>query len=469
MLRLSLLVPLVLAAASPLLASPAQGSLADHERAAALSGRFAGISTGETFRGAWLDGHRLWRTVGAGKERAIEVIDPEASGAGRRRSVTVAKLLGGVGALRAAGIDGGDVLVLGEDGQLARWSPASGSVSAVDPGEDEARVFDAEMGTRAVPARSRGRGGETRLLIINETEETLTVEWVTTDGGRRGYGELAPGASMNQHTFNGHVFVLVGADGETRAWVRGGARPSVARIGRSPKKKAKKSSRERSEPAPQQKRRSWRLSLDGGNLAFDHARDGRRVLLAEADAEAGVRYEGPARWSADRRFVIVWRRVDPQDHPVHIVESSPRDRVQPKLITFDYLKPGDRIRQRWPVLVRVGGRLPAIVKTGSDALMPNPWSVTRGSWNGDGTHFSCVYNERGHRVVRVVSIDARAGKASAVVEEAPETFVDYAGKLFLHRFPKGEDGSEDLLWMSERSGWNHLLLVDARTGDSSAR
>ena len=52
-----------------------------------------------------------------------------------------------------------------------------------------------------------------------------------------------------------------------------------------------------------------------------------------------------------------------------------------------------------------------------------------------------------------------------LVEEAPETFVDYAGKLFLHRFPPAPDGREDLLWMTERSGWNHLLLVDARTGE----
>ena len=87
--------------------------------------------------------------------------------------------------------------------------------------------------------------------------------------------------------------------------------------------------------------------------------------------------------------------------------------MQPRLITFDYLKPGDRIRQRWPVLVSVDGDEPGIVDTGVEALMPNPWSVSREVWSDDGARFTCVYNERGHRIVRVISIDADAGVGGA--------------------------------------------------------
>lgn len=452
----------LLISSTPALAFPAQGSMADYQRAAELRGRFARISPGETFEGSWLDGHRLWRLTGRGDERRIEVIDPEAEVAVQRISIPVRALPGGRGPLRAAGIEGGDVLLLRDDGRILRWTPGASEARQVDPGAPEAAIFDGEVRSGRAPQRSRGRGAETRLIIVNETGERLGVEWVTTDGGRRSYGVLEPGASMNQHTFAGHVFALVGPAGEDRAWVRGAAEPTVARVGEDPRPRRRRGAgREERGGA----RTPWRVRFTDGDLTLENTEEGRVRTLAASDAEGGVRFEGPARWSPDGRSVIVWRVIGPQAHPVHILESSPEDQVQPRLITFDYLKPGDRIRQRWPVLVSVDGDEPGIVDTGVEALMPNPWSVSREVWSDDGARFTCVYNERGHRIVRVISIDADAGVARSIVEEAPDTFVDYAGKLFLHRFPAAEDGREDLLWMTERSGWNHLLLVDARTGE----
>ncbi|MEE2941555.1 MAG: prolyl oligopeptidase family serine peptidase [Planctomycetota bacterium] len=461
MLRAALIL---LISTAPALAFPAQGSLADHQRAAKLRDRFSRIPIGETFRGSWLDGHRLWRLTGPAADRRVEVIDPEAAGGGQRSSLPVRDLPGGAAPLRAAGLDGADVLLLCADGRIIRWAPGAGSVRGVEPGAPEAEPFRGEVRTGRAPQRSRGRGAETRLLIVNETQETLGVEWVTTDGGRRSYGSLAPGASMNQHTFDGHVFALVGADGEDRAWVRGSAEPTVARVGRDSRPR-RREGRRRDGPRREASASPWKVRFPGGGLTILDSRDGGEYPLASADEAGGVRFEGPARWSPDARSVIVWRATGPEAHPVHIVESSPADQVQPRLLTFDYLKPGDRIRQRWPVLVRLDGDEPRLVDTGLEALMPNPWSVSREAWSHDGARFDCVYNERGHRVVRVVSIDVASGEARSIVEEAPDTFVDYAGKLFLHRFPPGADGSEDLLWMSERSGWNHLLLIDARTGE----
>ncbi len=461
MLRASLIL---LLSTAPAIAFPAQGSLADHQRAARLRGRFSGIPIGETFRGSWLDGHRLWRLTGRGADRRIEVIDPEADAGDQRVSLLVSELPGGTAPLRAAGLDGSDVLLLCEDARIVRWAPGAESARQVDPGAPEAALFRGEVRAGRVPQRSRGRGAETRLLIVNETQETLGVEWVTTDGGRRAYGTLAPGASMNQHTFDGHVFALVGQDGEDRAWVQGAAEPTVARVGSDPQPR-RRPGRQRGSAPRAASSNPWKVRFVDGGLTIEDSRDGGVHPLAASDEAAGIRFEGPARWSPDARSVVVWRVKGPQAHPVHIVESSPADRVQPRLITFDYLKPGDRIRQRWPVLVRLDGDEPRLVDTDLEALMPNPWSVDRETWSEDGSRFSCVYNERGHRVVRVVSIDAASGEARVIVEEAPDTFVDYAGKLFMHRFPRSEDGREDLLWMSERSGWNHLLLVDASTGE----
>src|SRR5262249_55928235 len=78
------------------------------------------------------------------------------------------------------------------------------------------------------------------------------------------------------------------------------------------------------------------------------------------------------------------------------------------------------------------------------------------------------YNQRGHQVYRVIEVDAASGKARAIVSEEPKTFFYYnnanstlsAGKHFRHDVADGKE----MIWMSERDGWNHLYLVDGATG-----
>jgi dipeptidyl-peptidase-4 len=62
--------------------------------------------------------------------------------------------------------------------------------------------------------------------------------------------------------------------------------------------------------------------------------------------------------------------------------------------------------------------------------------------------------------MRVVAVDATTGEASAVVDEVSKTFIDYAHKHYLHWLP----ATDELIWMSERDGWNHLYLYDTKTG-----
>jgi dipeptidyl aminopeptidase/acylaminoacyl peptidase len=46
------------------------------------------------------------------------------------------------------------------------------------------------------------------------------------------------------------------------------------------------------------------------------------------------------------------------------------------------------------------------------------------------------------------------------VDEQSRTFVDYSGKLFTEYL----DDTGEIIWMSERDGWNHLYLYDAKAG-----
>ncbi len=161
--------------------------------------------------------------------------------------------------------------------------------------------------------------------------------------------------------------------------------------------------------------------------------------------------------SPDGRYAIALTRVRGGGRKVTLVNSVPKDQFQPKTRRINYLKPGDNVAYDAPSLVEVAtGRESAI----DNSLFKNPWSLERWSWRPDGSAFRFLYNERGHRTMRVIEVSTN-GAVRAIVDERCDTFFCYSSKLFLEFL----DETGELLWMSERSGWNHLYLYDAKTGE----
>ncbi|HEY3744191.1 MAG TPA: prolyl oligopeptidase family serine peptidase, partial [Bryobacteraceae bacterium] len=93
-------------------------------------------------------------------------------------------------------------------------------------------------------------------------------------------------------------------------------------------------------------------------------------------------------------------------------------------------------------------------------LFENPYQMSRIDWRRDARSFTFEYNQRGHQVYRIISVDASTGAARAIVDEKSPTFVCYYSKHYRHDV---DDGKE-VIWMSERDGWNHLYLYDGATG-----
>jgi dipeptidyl aminopeptidase/acylaminoacyl peptidase len=81
-------------------------------------------------------------------------------------------------------------------------------------------------------------------------------------------------------------------------------------------------------------------------------------------------------------------------------------------------------------------------------------------WWKDSRAFTFEYNRRGHQVYRIIEVDAATGKARALVNEESKTFISYSYKKYRYDV---QDGKE-IIWMSERDGWNHLYLYDGATG-----
>jgi dipeptidyl aminopeptidase/acylaminoacyl peptidase len=205
-------------------------------------------------------------------------------------------------------------------------------------------------------------------------------------------------------------------------------------------------------------------SPDGKWVAFIkdynvHVREGdakeSTALSKDGTAEDG--YSGRVYWSPDSKKLVVLRTKRVEERKIHLIESSPRDKLQPKLHTLAYPKPGDTLPIGKPRLFDVAAKKEIPIR---DDLFPNAWSITQLRWDKDSNRFTFLYNQRGHQVLRVIAVDAETGKASTIVDEKSRTFIDYAHKSFLRHL----DATHELIWMSERDGWNHLYLYDAKTG-----
>ncbi|KAH7398288.1 Alpha/Beta hydrolase protein [Pyrenochaeta sp. MPI-SDFR-AT-0127] len=166
--------------------------------------------------------------------------------------------------------------------------------------------------------------------------------------------------------------------------------------------------------------------------------------------------------SPDSKFVVVFQNTPGQEHIVYQVESSPTDQLQPRLKQFQYLKPGDRMGISRPRMFDLTTKqeIPT-----DNALFQNPYSIyslTNGGWNVEGTEFLFLYNQRGHQVLRVIGMNTQ-GRVRAVIEETSKTFIDYSYKLYFREIRNSN--SSEMIWASERDGWNHLYLYDIKSGE----
>ncbi|MFN8607075.1 MAG: prolyl oligopeptidase family serine peptidase [Vulcanimicrobiota bacterium] len=121
-----------------------------------------------------------------------------------------------------------------------------------------------------------------------------------------------------------------------------------------------------------------------------------------------------------------------------------------------YPHPGDGVDTHSLHLFDLSGRQITL----NDSLFPYQLALHTVRWRSDSSRVSFVYQERGHQHLRLLESDL-AGKVRALVEESSPTFVCDSEKYYCAWL-----GDSQLIWMSERSGCNHLFLIDAETGDS---
>lgn len=394
-----------------------QGTQADYERAAGLARQLAGKVARDPVIPHWLPGgDQFWfrvNTAGGGWE-FVFVDAPK----GQRRPLfphrpfsealtrELAKIVSAdqLPIDQIAVSDAGKIVRFRAGGQRWKWSNADNRMSADDQvGDDETVEWLTE------PRRSTAGGPPATITFVNRRDKPIEVIWSDMTGGQKDYGPLAAGASKEVSSFVGHVWVLKDSPS---TWVGAVAVP------------------------------------DGG---------GRVVIGADRPSRPLPGAPKPSHLVAPDGTREIRFHVTPGDgRKYHLIESSPKDQLQPKLHSVTYDKPGDKIAVSKPYLFDLKTKKTTEIR---DDLFPQPWKLSQFQWAPDSSRFTFVYNQRGHQTLRLIAVNAATGETSTVIEETSPTFLNYSGKFFCHLVQP----TNEVIWMSERSGWNHLYLYDAAT------
>ena len=277
------------------------------------------------------------------------------------------------------------------------------------PDKGEQKTSAAEVKLR----KTQHTGEESSLKFINQLSEDVDLFWINQDGEHVRFGGIKAGMEREQHSYEGHVWLLTSRTGEHLAVLEAAALPQTFVIDGKGINPAKTEPQEKAKPKPQ-KVEAWTVKSKA-------------------------------------------QPVTPRQ--VTIVESSPADGLQPKTKVIDYIKPGDPLPKPQLVITHADGKqIPVHTDLYDNPF--NPGGRIDVTWAPDRQEFYFDYNQRGHQIYRILACDPRTGKVRVVVEETSKTFIHYSGKSWRHWL----HSSGELIWMSERDGWCHLWMYEVKSG-----
>jgi len=202
--------------------------------------------------------------------------------------------------------------------------------------------------------------------------------------------------------------------------------------------------------------KKWTAFVKNFNV-YVRSNDDKKEYQLSYDGGSGEYYSSYFKWSDDSKKLISTRVKPAEKHMIYYIESSPEDQLQPKHYTYEYQKPGDAIPQKYPQLFDIESKKHIKI---DDSLIPNQYAINNILWSKDNSFFTFEYNKRGHQVYQVIKVDAKTGVCKVIIDETSPTFIDYSGKNYRYNLNE----TSEIIWASERDGWNHLYLYDSGTG-----
>ena len=180
-----------------------------------------------------------------------------------------------------------------------------------------------------------------------------------------------------------------------------------------------------------------------------------RVMVDQGTED--VKQPAAVFWSPDSKKLITYRIDSRNSGHFTSLQFVPPDQLRPRAFTYVYPLPGEVLAKAEPIVIDIQSGKRIDVQTPPLEL---PFQDGPGfEWFADSKSFNYDYDERGYKAKELRVVDAATGEQKVLVREQAEPYVD-PGETFF-RFV---DPSQEILWSSERDGWNHLYVYSRKSG-----
>jgi len=193
-----------------------------------------------------------------------------------------------------------------------------------------------------------------------------------------------------------------------------------------------------------------------GVAAWDYATPLPSLRLMVDQSTEDVKQPAAVFWSPDSSKLVTYRLDSRNSGHFTSLQFVPSDQLRPKAYTYVYPLPGEVLAKAEPILFDI--------QSGKRIDVPSPpielpfQDGPEFEWFPDSKSFYYDNDERGYKAKELRVVDAATGEQKVLVREQSDSYVD-PGETSFHFV----EGSREILWTSERDGWNHLYLY-ARDG-----
>jgi dipeptidyl-peptidase 4 len=180
-----------------------------------------------------------------------------------------------------------------------------------------------------------------------------------------------------------------------------------------------------------------------------------RVMVEQGTED--VKQPAGVFWSPDSSKLVTYRIDSRNAGRFTSLQFAPPDQLRPRAFNYVYPLPGEVLAKADTIIFDIqSGKHVDVKSTPIElAFQDGPGY----EWFPDGKSFN--YNDitRGNKAEELRVVDAATGEQKVLVREQAENYVD-PGETF-YRFA---EKTGEIVWSSERDGWNHLYLYDSKTG-----
>jgi dipeptidyl aminopeptidase/acylaminoacyl peptidase len=231
-----------------------------------------------------------------------------------------------------------------------------------------------------------------------------------------------------------------------------------AEVGTTGESQRRQSPREESEQSHDGR---WTAFVKDHNVFIKPRDDESKEIQLSRDGKEGMAY-GWFSWAPDSKTLAAFRIEPGERKEVYLVQSSPPGGGRAKLQTRPYALPGDKLTVCELNLFDIASR--KHIKPDVDRY-EFEWVRPRLRWSSDGARLAYEQVDRGHQRFRVIEVDVAEGQARNLIEEKSKTFIwtAHAENLGL-KFVNWLGKEDEIIYVSERDGWRHIYLVDAKEG-----